>query len=114
MRFVLIFGTPYLFLVPQVILDLEITKGLALKVDKNWTVELIKALIQDKEQLGNEHSQQLSFGGRPLENVWNARSRHNPCHKDLAKMTINVQMLSTQKNLLVKTRNRITSKMLNR
>ncbi|KAI6693692.1 hypothetical protein NL676_021402 [Syzygium grande] len=47
----------------EVILVLEITKRSALVANTNSTVEHIKALFRDKEQIDDEHSQQLFLEG---------------------------------------------------
>ncbi|KAL3726944.1 hypothetical protein ACJRO7_031792 [Eucalyptus globulus] len=100
----------------EVNLYLKITKTVALKVKKNSTVEDIKAFIQDKEQIDghSQHSQQHFLGGNRLEDE--KRLVDYEIHggptlqviEDSATMTVNVQILSTQKNLQVKARNQDT------
>ncbi|KAF8015836.1 hypothetical protein BT93_H1396 [Corymbia citriodora subsp. variegata] len=104
----------------EVNLHLKITKTVALKARGNSTVERrkstvedIKAFIQDKEQIDGHH--QLFLGGNHLEDgkglvdygIHSCPTLH-VFLQDLATITLNVQILSTQKNLQVEARNQDT------
>ncbi|XP_030463974.1 uncharacterized protein LOC115683580 [Syzygium oleosum] len=98
----------------EVNLYLKITKTVALKARRNSTVEDIKAFIQDKEQI-DEHSQQVFFGGNRLQDgkrlIDYGIHGHPTLHvilQDSARMRVKVEILSTQKSLLVEPRHQDT------
>ncbi|XP_030463950.1 uncharacterized protein LOC115683547 [Syzygium oleosum] len=94
----------------EVNLYLKITKTVALRARRDSTVKHIKASIQDKEQI-DEHSQRLFFGGDHLEDGKrlvdygiHGDSTLHLIFRDSTRITVNVEISLTQKNLLVEAR----------
>ncbi|KAF8015837.1 hypothetical protein BT93_H1397 [Corymbia citriodora subsp. variegata] len=91
----------------EVNLYLKIIKTVALKAGRDSTVKHIKALIQDKEQI-DEHSQLLFFGGdhlgdgkRLVDYGIHSDSTLHLILQDSTRITVNVEIPLTQKNLRV-------------
>ncbi|KAI6693576.1 hypothetical protein NL676_021286 [Syzygium grande] len=105
---------PVLSRFSQLNLYLKITKTVALRARRDSTVKHIKASIQDKEQI-DERSQELFFGGSHLEDgkrlVDYGIHGDSTLHlilRDSTRITVNVEISSTQKNLLVEARRQDT------
>ncbi|KAF8020490.1 hypothetical protein BT93_G1031 [Corymbia citriodora subsp. variegata] len=91
----------------EVVLILDITKTLAMIVNRNSSVEHVKALIQDKVLIDDECSKQLFFGERPLEDGMRlanygirGRAIVRVLLRDSVRTTVIVHMLPAQKILL--------------